>query len=68
MLKSCKCGGLATIHTDYDGKLYVVRAVCENCGRQGRRMYAKVKPGRDAAAVTMAALSWNCGLYEEVKR
>ena len=67
ILKKCKCGGAAAIRTEYDGKLYIVRAVCESCGKQGRKMYAKAEPGRGAAAICLASVSWNCGLYEEVK-
>lgn len=66
-LKRCKCGGAATIHTETDGKVYQVRAVCESCGRRGRVMYDKKKPGPGSASIYWAGMSWNCGLYEKEK-
>lgn len=64
-LKRCDCGGAATIRTEYDGRLYKVRAVCERCGRRGRPLYDKDKPGPGSAAVYWAVMGWNCKLYEK---
>lgn len=66
-LISCDCGGAAAIRTEYDGKLYRVRAVCEKCGKAGRGMYDKSEPVPGSASLYFAVMSWNCKLYEEVK-
>ena len=65
-LKPCpRCGGAATIRTDFTGKLYATRAVCTNCGKKGVRSWDKNKPAAGAASKYWAGMSWNCGLYEQ---
>lgn len=64
-LRTCSCGGSATIRTQYDGKLYIVGAVCESCGLRGKKMYANQRPDSGASAIYWAAMSWNSGLYEQ---
>lgn len=67
-LKRCDCGGAAAIRSEYDGMVYKVWAVCQDCGRQGRHLYDRQEPREGSASVFWAAMSWNCKIYEEEAR
>ena len=64
-LKACPiCGGAAAIRTAKTGRVYSVRAICMNCGKQGKQALDTNEPAEGAASVYWAGMSWNCGLYE----
>lgn len=67
-LRRCDCGGAAAIRSEYDGRVYKVRVVCQDCGRRGRHVYDKREPVEGSASVYWAAMSWNCKMYEEEAR
>lgn len=59
------CGGMAAISAEQTGRIFVVRAVCTQCGKRGRKSLDKQQPADGAASVYWAGMSWNCGLFEE---
>lgn len=66
-LKPCHCGGAAAIRTEKAGRVYIVRAVCESCGRRGKKSLDTQKPAEGSASIYWATMSWNVGLYEEAR-
>ena len=65
-LKKCPCcGGAAAIRSEKTGRLYTVRAICQSCGKRGKKMFDTREPAEGAASIYWAGMSWNCGIFED---